>query len=103
MICPTCAGALTPFGHGYLECGECDAVFVNDDGKLVDVSFCKPEIDWNPDYDIIADMRQPLRASDAIYHTAETVKRPDLFGHVHDTYATETELNGFRPTQGALI
>lgn len=36
-------------------------------------------------------------------YAVETVKRPDLFGHVHDTYATETELNGFKPTQGALI
>jgi len=32
-----------------------------------------------------------------------TVKRPDLFGNVHDTYQTEAELNGFRPTQGDLL
>lgn len=33
----------------------------------------------------------------------ETVKRPDLFGNVTDTFASEGELNGFRPTQGRMI
>ena len=32
-----------------------------------------------------------------------TVKRPDLFGNVTDTHQTETELNGFRASQGALL
>ena len=32
-----------------------------------------------------------------------TVKRADLFGAVTDTFATEAELNGFRPTQGAFL
>lgn len=32
-----------------------------------------------------------------------TVKRADLFGNVIDTHQTEAELNGFRPTQGALL
>lgn len=32
-----------------------------------------------------------------------TVKRADLFGNVADTYATEGELNGHRPTQGRMI
>ena len=34
---------------------------------------------------------------------AETVKRVDMFGVLTDTYATEAELNGFRPEQGALF
>ena len=33
----------------------------------------------------------------------ETVKRASLWDGVQDTYRTESELNGFRPTQGALI
>lgn len=32
-----------------------------------------------------------------------TVKRPDLFGAVHDTYQTERELNGIRETNGRLF
>lgn len=31
-----------------------------------------------------------------------TVKKVDLFGTVHDTYQTEAELNGWRPTQAPL-
>lgn len=33
----------------------------------------------------------------------ETVKRASLWGGVQDTYRTEAELNGFRPSQGALL
>jgi len=33
----------------------------------------------------------------------ETVKRASLWDGVLDTYATETELNGFRPSQGAFL
>ncbi len=33
----------------------------------------------------------------------ETVKRASLWHGVQDTYRTESELNGFRPTQGALF
>ena len=33
----------------------------------------------------------------------QTVKRPDLFGAVHETHMTESELNGWRPSQGRLI
>ena len=32
-----------------------------------------------------------------------TVKRPDLFGNVIDSYRTESELNGWKATQGALL
>lgn len=32
-----------------------------------------------------------------------TVKRPDLFGNVKDTYQTEAELNGWRVKQGSLL
>lgn len=32
-----------------------------------------------------------------------TVKRLDIFGQVHDTYQTESELNGWRPSQGRLL
>lgn len=32
-----------------------------------------------------------------------TVKRADIFGNVIDTHATEAELNGWRPSQGALL
>ena len=32
-----------------------------------------------------------------------TVKRVDLDGNVTDTYRTEAELNGWRPTQGAML
>lgn len=32
-----------------------------------------------------------------------TVKRPDLFGTVHDTHATEAELNGYQPEQGRMF
>jgi len=34
---------------------------------------------------------------------AATVKRATLFDGIVDTYQTETELNGFRPTQGAML
>lgn len=58
--------------------------------------------------------RRPLDESDSCFtgstaHVAEraarpfTVKRIDLFGNVRDTFQTETELNGFRPTQGRMI
>lgn len=33
----------------------------------------------------------------------ETVKRPDLFGTVHETYQTESELNGWRASQGRML
>ena len=32
-----------------------------------------------------------------------TVKRVDIFGVVHDTHATEAELNGWRPKQGRML
>lgn len=32
-----------------------------------------------------------------------SVKRPDLFGNVNDTYQTEAELNGWRQKQGSLL
>ena len=35
--------------------------------------------------------------------SGQTVKRATLFDGVLDTYQTETELNGFRETQGALL
>lgn len=43
------------------------------------------------------DLPKPMVAS------AATVKRPDLWGNVTDTFATETELNGHRLTQGRLL
>jgi len=33
----------------------------------------------------------------------ETIKRADLWGNVTDTHQTETELNGHRASQGALL
>lgn len=43
-----------------------------------------------------------------VEHVAEvreraTVKRVDIFGQVHDTHATEAELNGWRSSQGMLL
>lgn len=32
-----------------------------------------------------------------------TVKQLDIFGNVIDTYATEAELNGWRPQQGMML
>lgn len=34
---------------------------------------------------------------------AATVKRATLFDGVIDTYSTESELNGYKPTQGRMI
>lgn len=36
-------------------------------------------------------------------HEPETVKRATLWGDVHDTHQTETELNGWRERQGRLL
>lgn len=44
-----------------------------------------------------------LDEAQAIVAERDTVKRPDLFGNVTDTYATEAELNGWKPSQGKLI
>lgn len=37
------------------------------------------------------------------YAIPETVKRASLWDGIIETYQTETEMNGFRATQGALL
>lgn len=59
------------------------------------------------------DCKRTIRLTDSIRESYEggrcegcrppTVKRIDIFGVVHDTHATEAELNGWRPSQGALL
>lgn len=85
MICPHDNEPLTMFGHGYLGCigpWGCERVYVIDDGNLVDVS---------------AEEELPQGRPEA------TVKRATLWDGVSDTYQTETELNGLRASQGALL
>jgi hypothetical protein len=36
-------------------------------------------------------------------HRSATIKRPDLWGAVNDTFQTEAELNGIRDSQGRLL
>jgi hypothetical protein len=45
------------------------------------------------------------REGDLIYAVDRnaTVKRPDLWGAVNDTFQTEAELNGIRDSQGRLL
>lgn len=43
------------------------------------------------------------RASKGGRREVPTVKRASLWDGVVDTFATEAELNGFRPSQGGLL
>ena len=54
---------------------------------------------WKPDPDERAFMDT---VKDRL-ESAMTIKRADLWGNVIDTFATETELNGWRASQGALL
>jgi len=54
---------------------------------------------WKRMQVVVAELRGEERQAE----TETTVKRPDLFGIVHDTHATETELNGWRETQAPLL
>ena len=47
-------------------------------------------------------MADVLKSAPAAERQA-TVKKPDLFGRVTDTFQTEAELNGFRQSQGRLL
>lgn len=53
------------------------------------------------DAPIAAAAKQPNPYQHTLFGNENTVKKPDLFGGVQDTGKTETELNGWRPGQGA--
>lgn len=106
MICPNCDGPLTPFGHGYAECAEgCGNVYIvaggsyRDGWELVHLAhglngsrcWCTDGVPPHPPHAFDTVPPEP------------TVKRATLFDGVVDTYQTETELNGWKPRQGALL
>jgi len=63
---------------------------------------CGKDIDAR-DLEIVDPEGRPACLKCETCRSKPTVKKLDIFGNVIDTFQTEGELNGWRPTQGSLF
>lgn len=86
-----CCGHLPEYHHANGGCIDCDC----EEGAEALPAIARKAVDRLIESFVVdCDLERP---------TSITVKRPDLFGGLHDTYQTETELNGWKASQGALL
>lgn len=95
-------------GYGYLNAFSADRhhIYLEEDCELARFLELHPEVNFHDvPADYVSDFPRHAKPNQRRYDpfAAATVKRATLFDGVTDTYQTESELNGYRPSQGALL